>query len=394
MIALARANVKEAAASLISARQRSLLALLGIAIGVGSVIAMMSVGVIVRDEGLRQFKELGTDILSIRIRRAAPHLAALVTPEDAFRIAALPTLAAAAPYMTTQGRISIAGRAAQDVTVVGTTASLADLDKLSIATGRHISDLDTRRYYCVIGAAVASAMREAGFEKVVGEAVRLDSAVYTVVGVLKRIPQGKRRYDPTRSVLIPISTAQRVFTRPAVRNFTARMKPGAHHLAATQEVNDYFRRKSRDLRVRVRSAEQLIEQMYKQMRLFTLLLGSLGSISLLVGGIGVMNVMLISVAERRLEIGIRRAIGARRADIQSQFLIESVMLSLAGGAVGMGAGIAATWGICNFAGWTFQISATAMGLGMAVATACGVFFGFYPAWQAARLDPVATLRGT
>ena len=394
MIALAKANVKEAAASLVATRQRSLLALLGIAIGVGSVIAMMSVGVIVRDEGLRQFKELGTDILSIRIRRAAPHVAALVTPEDAFGLAALPAVEAAAPYMTTQGRISFAGRASQDVTVVGVTAGLADLDKLRIAAGRHISDLDTRRYFCVIGATVANAMRKAGFEKVVGEAVRLDSAVYTVVGVLERVPQGKRRYDPTQSVLVPISTARRVFARPAIRNFTARMNAGAHHVAATREVGDYFRRKSRDLKVRVRSAEQLIEQMYKQMRLFTLLLGSLGSISLLVGGIGVMNVMLISVAERRLEIGIRRAIGARRADIQSQFLVESVMLSLAGGAVGMGAGIAGTWGICNFAGWTFQISATAMGLGMAVATACGVFFGFYPAWQAARLDPVATLRGT
>ena len=394
MIGLVKANVKEAAASLVSSRQRSLLALLGIAIGVGSVIAMMSVGVIVRDEGLRQFRELGTDILSIRVGRAAPHIAGLVTPEDAFGLAALPTIDAAAPYMTSQGRISLAGRAAQDVTIVGATAGLADLDKLRIAAGRHISDLDKRRYFCVVGASVASAMRKAGFEKIIGETVRIDSAVYTVVGILERAPQGKRRYDPTRSVFIPISAARRVFLRPAIRNFTARMSPGTHHLAATRDVGGYFRRKAPDLKVRVRSAEQLIEQMYKQMRLFTLLLGSLGSISLLVGGIGVMNVMLISVAERRTEIGIRRAIGARRADIQGQFLIESVILSLAGGAVGMGAGIAATWGICNFAGWTFQISATAMGLGMAVATACGVLFGFYPAWQAARLDPVATLRGT
>ena len=394
MIGLVRANVKEAAASLVAARQRSLLALLGIAIGVGSVIAMMSVGVIVRDEGLRQFKELGTDTLSIRIRRADPHLAALVTPEDAFGIAALPTVAAAAPYITSQGRISFAGRSSQEVTVVGSTAGLANLDKLRIAAGRHISDLDRRRYFCVIGAAIATGMRAAGFEQVIGEPVRLDSAVYTVVGILERVPQGKRRYDPTRSVFIPISTARRVFARPAIRDFTARMSPGTHHLKATRDVGEYFRRKSPDLNVRVRSAEQLIEQMYKQMRLFTVLLGSLGSISLLVGGIGVMNVMLISVTERRTEIGIRRAIGARRADIQSQFLIESVMLSLAGGAVGMGAGIAGTWGICDFAGWTFQVSATAMGLGMAVATACGVFFGFYPAWQAARLDPVATLRGS
>ena len=134
--------------------------------------------------------------------------------------------------------------------------------------------------------------------------------------------------------------------------------------------------------------------MYKQMRLFALLLGSLGSISLLVGGIGVMNVMLVSVTERRSEIGIRRVFGARRTDIQNQFLIESAVLSLVGGLVGIAAGIGGTWGICSFAGWTFGFSLQAVGLGMEVATASGVFFGFYPAWQAARLDPVAALRGS
>ena len=107
-----------------------------------------------------------------------------------------------------------------------------------------------------------------------------------------------------------------------------------------------------------------------------------------------MNVMLVSVTERRLEIGIRRALGARRVDIQSQFLIESVVLSLVGGVVGIGAGVGATWGICQFTDWTFGISTAAIGLGVGVASAAGVFFGLYPAWQAARLDPVAALRGT
>ncbi len=389
MTALLRANVKEAAGSLFAARQRSLLALIGIAVGVGSVIAMISVGAIVREEALRQFRELGTDALSIRIGRSAP-----VTASEAFGLSALPGIAAAAPFMSSPGEISLAGRASEDVTIIGAPAALADLDKLRVASGRRISDLDHRRYFCVVGARVAATLREAGFERIVGETVRMGGAVYTVVGVLERLPRGMRRYDPDRSVFIPISTASRALPRPQIRHVSAHMSPGAHHVATTREVVDYFRRAAPGRKVHVRSAEQLIEQMYKQMRLFALLLGSLGSISLLVGGIGVMNVMLVSVTERRSEIGIRRAFGARRADIQSQFLVESVVLSLVGGLVGIAAGIGGTWGICSFSGWTFDFSLAAVGLGMGVATASGVFFGFYPAWQAARLDPVAALRGT
>ena len=388
MISLLRTNMKEAASSLSAARQRSLLALIGIAIGVGSVIAMMSVGVIIREEALRQFEELGTDALSIRIGRGAS-----VTASDAFGLSALPGIGAAAPYLSSPGQISLAGRPAKAVTIIGAPSALADLDKLRVASGRHISDLDRLRYFCVVGAEVAAALREAGFERIVGETVRMGGAVYTVVGVLERLPRGMRRYGPDRSVFIPISTAWRALPRPELRNVSARMSPGANHVTAVQEVVDHFRRLSPGLDVHVRSAEQLIEQMYKQMRLFAVLLGSLGSISLLVGGIGVMNVMLVSVTERRSEIGIRRALGARRTDIQSQFLIESVVLSLFGGLVGIAGGIAGTYAICGYAAWTFQLSPMAITLGMGVATASGVFFGLYPAWQAARLDPVAALRG-
>ena len=395
MLTLVKANLKEATGSLAAARQRSLLALFGIAIGVGSVIAMVSVGVIVRGEALRQFQELGTDILTINFGRGAAAAGSRpVTPDDALGLAALPAIAAAAPYAISRGYVSLAGEATEEVTIIGATAALADLNKLKIAVGRHVSDLDHRRYFCVIGAEVAAHMRDAGFARLVGEAVQVGAAVYTVVGVLRRTPQGMRRFDANRAVIIPVSTAQRVFRQPDIRDVTARMSPGVHHVAAAREVGDYFRRKAPDLDVRVQSAEQLIEQMHEQMRLFALLLGSVGSISLLVGGIGVMNVMLVSVTERRPEIGIRRALGARRVDIQSQFLIESVVLSLVGGVVGIGAGVGATWGICQFTDWTFGISTAAIGLGVGVASAAGVFFGLYPAWQAARLDPVAALRGT
>ena len=392
MLTLLKANLKEAAASLLATRQRSLLALLGIAIGIGSVIAMISVGMIVRDEALKHFRELGTDILNINLRQSEGRLT--VTPEVAQGLTSLPTIAAAAPFVASYGEVTFAGRTIKDVTFIGATAALANLNKLKIKEGRHISDLDRRRYFCVIGAGVAEDMRRIGFEHIIGETVKAESGAYTVVGVLQYTPQGRRRFDVNQSIIIPVSTAQRVFRNPGISNITARMSQGIHHVVATREVVKYFQRKARGLTVRVRSAEELIEQMHKQMRLFALMLGSVGGISLLVGGIGIMNVMLVSVSERRQEIGIRRALGARRVDIQTQFLIESLMLSLAGGMVGVGAGIGTTWAICQFTDWTFLISVGAMALGVSVASAAGVFFGFYPAWQAARLDPIAALRGT
>ena len=389
------ANLKEAASSLLAAPQRTVLALIGIAIGVGSVIAMISVGIIVRDQALKQFQELGTDILTIHLdegdSRGGPRA---VTADDGLGLAALPTIAEAAPYAMSYGAISFAGKAVDNVSLIGATAALADLNKLELETGRHISDLDHRRYFCVLGAELAVAMREAGVKRIVGETVAVGRALYTVVGVLRRTARGMRRFDANRAAIIPVSTAERVFSRPEIRDITARMSAGAHHVAAARDVREYFRRKSAELGVRVESAERLIERMFEQMRLFALLLGAVGSISLLVGGIGVMNIMLVSVTERRVEIGVRRALGARRADIQSQFLMESVMLSLTGGLLGIGAGVGATWGICEFAGWAFEVSTLAVGLGVGVATAVGVFFGFYPAWQAARLDPVTALRGT
>ena len=392
MIALARANLKEAASSLLAGRQRTLLALTGIVVGVGSVVAMMSVGIIVRDESLSKFRELGTNILSVSLRYAGDAKdRSVVTPDDALGLAALPTIARAAPYVISHGQASLAGKAVLEVSVIGATDALAD--KLKVESGRHISDLDHRRYFCVVGSEVAAVARAAGIGRIVGESVTVDGVVYTVVGVLRRTPRGMRRFDADRAVIIPISTAQRVFAWPEIRDITARMSEGAHHVAAAREIGDYFRRGPDGPVVRVESAEELIERMYEQMRLFTLLLGSVGSISLFVGGIGVMNVMLVSVTERRLEIGIRRALGARRADIQSQFLIESVMLSTVGGLIGIGAGVAATWGICEFTGWTFGVSTQAMGLGVGVSGAAGVLFGFSPAYQAARLDPVAALRG-
>ncbi len=364
-------------------------------IGIGSVIAMISVGMIVKQEALKQFQELGTEMLNIRKGYGSGGGTAAIGLADAM---ALPektsTILASAPSIRSNGAFTYVGKDIQNGELLGVSESFADINKLPVNAGRFVSDLDFRRYFCVVGADIADAMLQAGARSVVGAPIKLQGRVYTVVGTLSRTSTWgpMRSFDPNRAAFIPITTAQRAFDRPEIRDIVARMRPDAHHLEATAEVQRYFIERADGLAVEVESARQIIEQMHKQMQLFTLLLGSVGSISLIVGGIGVMNVMLVSVTERRKEIGLRRALGARRRDIQSQFLIESVILSLIGGMFGVGLGVGCSYGICQFTGWSFMVSPEAVGLGVGVASAIGVVFGFWPAWQAARLDPIKALR--
>ena len=397
MLPLLEANLKEAATSLLSSKQSSFLALIGISIGIGSVIAMISVGTIVKEESVKQFRRMGTDILAIRNvsedSQARRGRAATISLTDALELANIPSIDATAPYIYASGQAAISGKTTTRAHVVGVTSTFGELAKLDVEEGRFISNLDHRRYYSVIGSELATTMRAAGDGRIVGETIKIDDIVYTVVGVLRGGLKGPREFRISRALLIPISTAQRVLGYSDIRRIIARTTPDTHYLAAMAEVRNYFRRKSPDLSLRIESPKTLIEQMHKQMRLFTLLLGAVGGISLLVGGIGIMNVMLISITERRLEIGIRRALGARRRDIQWQFLIESIILSLLGGAIGVALGIGAAYAICQSTNWEFMIPAMSIVLGVGVASAAGLFFGYYPAWQAARLDPIAALRG-
>lgn len=391
--ALFKTNVAEAVNSLYAAKQRTLLALVGIVIGIGSVIAMVSLGLIFKEEALKQFKELGTERLSIRKlhARRAPVQPSISLAAAENLAAEMPSIAASVPWISSYDEFIYAGKIIGDGRMVGGPASFFDINKLRLDSGRFLSDLDFRRYYCVIGEQVGKSMRNAGAGQVVGERIKLGRHQYTVVGVLRNAPLG-RNLDINRSVIIPITTAMRTLRNREIDNIYARMEPDVHYTIASAEVKAYFHRISRYLEVEVVSAKQLIEQIQRQMQLISLLLGVIGSISLIVGGVGVMNVMLISVSERRKEIGIRRALGARRKDIQGQFLIESVILSLLGGLFGILLGIGGSYVTCLYTGWTFSLSAAPVVLGVGVASGVGIFFGLYPAYQAARLDPIIALR--
>ncbi|MBN2123576.1 MAG: ABC transporter permease [Deltaproteobacteria bacterium] len=391
-----KANIREAGRSLYGSKQRTLLALIGIVIGIGSVIAMVSIGKIVEEESLRQFKDMGTDILSIRKgyskdgEDAAPRK---ITLEDALAVPRYcPSIHMVSPYVQSSLQTNYKGTSGF-VPLLGVTEAFQDLNKIAVKSGRFVSDLDTFRHFCVLGAGEAGNLGALGLDQPLGQSLKAGDNIFTVIGVLEKVPMGGMRpYGINEGLMIPVSTASRAFPKLGITDIIARMKPGIGHVAAEKEIRAYFSDRLGGLNMEITSAEQLIAQMEKQMKLFTLLLGAVGSISLIVGGVGVMNIMLVSVTERRREIGIRRALGAKRRDIQGQFLIESIILSLVGGILGIAVGVAASYVVAHFNAWQFLISSMAILLGFGVSSAVGIFFGFYPAHQASRLDPIEALR--
>ena len=389
---LLQVNFNEAFRSLWGSRQRSLLALIGIVIGIGSVIGMVSIGAIVQQEALRQFRDMGVDIITIR-KSFSEGKNAEFRFDDIMKITKdKPAILTVAPYATSSTEYSL-GRQKTGMEQMGVTESFFEINKLVTREGRMLSDLDQNRYFCIIGADLAAFMRNNGLSPLVGSRIAGGDRLYTIVGVLEKTAEGGLRPSGiNRAMLVPLSTALRDFPDGEIKTIIARV---AAHVPTAQvklDVQDYFQKKAKGMNVGITSAEELIEQMKKQMQMFSLLLGAIGSISLIVGGIGVMNVMLISVSERRSEIGLRRALGAQQGDIQSQFLIESVILCLAGGIIGIILGIGTSYIFAYFSKWQFIMSYYSIILGFGVSTAVGVFCGFYPARMAARLDPIKALK--
>lgn len=390
-----RANIQEATRSLVASKQRTLLALIGIFVGIGSVIAMVSIGTIVQNEALRQFREMGTDILTIgrEYSGGSSSRTDTLNMSDALLIPRYcREIEAVAPYTSTYGTYKYEGKK-WDGPLLGVTESFLDLNKLRLAEGRFISDLDRRSYFCVAGGGMVTKLRSLGMRDIIGAPIFFQDKLFTIVGCVESAPSGGMRpYEINDSVMIPLSTSRRLDQAGTIQTIITRIRPGGNHVVAASQAKDYFKKMVRGMAVRVRSAEEIIEQMQGQMRLFTILLGAIGSISLIVGGVGVMNVMLVSVAERKKEIGIRRALGAQAGDIQLQFIIESILLCMVGGMLGIGLGIGASYGIAVFSKWAFSVSYHAVLLGVIVSAVVGIFFGFYPARQAARLNPIEALR--
>ncbi|MFW5488201.1 MAG: ABC transporter permease [Desulfovibrio sp.] len=389
-------NFNESVRSLWASKQRTALALIGIVIGIGSVIAMVTIGRIVEQEALRNFKELGTDICNVSLNRQGGGSDSgkmsfqlqdvLTLPQHC------PEIVQVGPYASIYGTITKDGKRLE-CPALGVDQNFARIFKIPIIEGRFISNLDQSSPFCVLSEGVQKKLQEMGAPTKIGDEIVFDGKIYMVVGITKSVPMGGfRPYAINEGIMLPIMTVLRSPKRPGITVFSARMATEHTRVQAVDQIQRYFRSVERPLPVKIVTAEQIVEQMQKQMRMFTLLLAAIGSISLIVGGVGVMNVMLVSVSERRREIGIRRALGARQRDIQTQFLVESVLLSFVGGLLGMILGVGASYVVCQFTDWQFLVSQNAIILGVGVSAAVGMFFGYYPARQASRLSPIDALR--
>ena len=390
------AHAKEAAKGLVANLQRSLLALVGIVVGIGAVIALLTVGNIARNEALKQFEALGTDVVSVFdvSSHASSARQDVLDAADARGLVKLSSIRAASPYTFDSAGLALGGKESRSVRRVGVTSDFVKMHDVVMAKGRFISPFDGYRPFVVIGSEVANDMRKAGLSPEVGMNLRLDDRIFTLLGILKPATAGPQGVRVEGSVLIPIGLAERILGSKEVLGITLKLEPDVHYLSATEDIQAYFARTAPGMSVRVQSPVRLIEQMEKQMQLFAMLLGTLAGIALVVGGFGIMNAMLASVTERKSEIGIRRALGARQADIQLQFLAESAVLCVLGGLIGALIGVGATVIISFVVGWNWEFSASAVILGIATAVAIGLAFGYFPARQAAKLDPITALRAS
>lgn len=390
-------NLRMACASLRDAWRRNLLALAGLAIGVGAVVAMLALTFIVRREALRQFDRTGLDVLAIRklsTTTNATRRPPVLDLENVREMAtAIPTLQRVAPVFERRaGTLAYGGRS-MTTPLLGVTESFIDLNGLEIAEGRLLSDLDRREPFVVVGSDLAQNLRQRDSRSLLGQQVTIEGRLLTIVGVLAPgRAVGLFDGDLNQSLLMHARTFERAIPGAEIGVIYAQHAPGASAEEIGPEIIADLQGRQPGLSLQVISAAQIIAEMQRQLRLFTLLLGAVGSIALVLGGAGIMNSLLVAVAERRREIGLRRALGALRADVQAQFLYEAIMLCGVGGLLGIALGATGTAIISHRAGWVFSMPPSTWMLGFGVALAAGTAAGFVPAYQASRLEPVVAMR--
>jgi putative ABC transport system permease protein len=383
---------KEAWTSLMATKQRTFLALFGIIIAIASVIGLVSTGGMITDEAMEQFKTLGTDKLFIRIYDYYPEnnhaLSALdiaLNLDDKVNCIkqTAPYVALRLVHMNDGNNNSING--------FGVQKDFTELFKLSVAHGRFISNLDGQQRFVVLGAEAAERLElRDDAERLIGQDIALNTSTYTIIGILNNIAGDTEELN--EAVFVPMEHAFFIEDSESVSHMIAQMHADVDEKECAQAAEDYLLRRSPWLYIRTRTADDLLAQMHEQQELLDTLLLAIGSISLLIGGVSIMNVLLISVSERRQEIGIRAALGAKRQDIRMQFLIEAMILSITGGMLGTLLGISITYGVAWYKEWTFSVEPNVLLAGIGISLATGILFGFLPAHKAANLNPIDALR--
>ncbi|MBM4278666.1 MAG: FtsX-like permease family protein [Deltaproteobacteria bacterium] len=402
------ASLRIALRALLVNKMRSALTMLGIIIGVGAVIAMIAVGSGAKKRIADQIASMGSNILIVvsgsstsgGLRVGAGTVPTLTVEDSKAILSEIPGVRSVAPHLSGIAQV-IYGNQNWSTVIYGTIPELLEIREWSLNSGRSFiqQDLDGAGKVCILGKTVADNLF--GGIDPIGQIVRIKKVPFTVIGVLNPKGQSTWGTDQDDTVFVPLSTAQkRLFGQKfpgMVRVITVQAREPEVMKTVEDQITDLLRQRHRiqpgqDNDFSVRNLTEVASSAEESAKVMSLLLGAIASISLIVGGIGIMNIMLVSVTERTREIGIRIAVGAKGKDILLQFLIESLVLSLVGGILGIGVGIAGTLILSSFTQWPTLFSVQAILLAFLFSGSVGVFFGFYPARKASLLNPIEALR--
>jgi putative ABC transport system permease protein len=385
---------------------RSLLTMLGIVIGVSAVIAMIALGTGAQQAVKDRIAALGTTLLTINPGQqrgmgiAIADAQTKLTMDDAKALQARgSSIIAVQPEMNRNLQVTWGNRNT-NTSIVGTSSNYLEVRKYKLQAGRMFTTAEDegKQRVAVVGPAVATNMGLATPDALLGESIRIRGIQFTVVGILESKGQASPFGNPDEQILIPLNTARfRVIGGDRLRSISVLAESEAKIPDAMADIQRVLRREHRLRQGRpddfqIRNQADFLSTLGETTQVFTFLLSGIAAVSLLVGGIGIMNIMLVSVTERTREIGVRKALGATRRNILLQFLIEAVVLCCMGGVVGILLGAGGAVVMSKAAGWSTQVSAPAVALAFAFSALVGVLFGVWPARRAAALDPIIALR--
>ncbi len=376
--------------SLMMGKLRAFLTMLGIIIGVGAVIALISIGQAATGSVTSQIQSLGSNLITVTPMRSSG--AVLYYPQDVTWLKqVVPQISADAPLMT--GQVTSAfGSQTYSTSLMGTTPQSLKIQGRTLASGRYIiaSDVTYRRDVAVIGQTVEQQLF--GVRSGMGQTIYVNGTPLTVIGVLKTAG-GAFGANQDDVILTPITTAEEVLGTNQITSLIAEARSSSVAPLAVAQIEAVMNtRFDNQNAAMVVSQDQILSTLSTITGTLTMMLGGIAGISLLVGGIGIMNIMLVTVAERTREIGLRKAIGARRGAILTQFLVESGILSLFGGAIGALLGSLGAKIMATALGWSGGVASSSIILALGFSLVVGIVFGMWPAMRASRLDPIEALR--